>query len=168
MFRVERSLSSAYAKLRTQFQKLAWEGQPAERAGPVCYTVRSPRDVVQIHGLPRCFPHALLAEPKPQQTGTGLLIRLGEVATTSESTNVIQRADVRMLQLGNRLGLTLEPLAQLGIERQMLRQHLDRDLAVERRIDGLPNLAHATLADLVDEREVQERLSPGKVHGGGV
>ena len=27
------------------------------------------------------------AEPKPQQTGTGLLIRLGEVATTSGSTN---------------------------------------------------------------------------------
>ena len=60
MFRVKRALSSAYAKLRTQFQKLAWEGQPAERAGPVCYTVRSPRDVVHVHGLPRCFPHALL------------------------------------------------------------------------------------------------------------
>ena len=27
-------------------------------------------------------------EPKPQQTGTGLLIRYGEVATTSGSTNL--------------------------------------------------------------------------------
>ena len=91
MFRVKRALSSAYAKLRTQFQKLAWEGQPAERAGPVCYTVRSPRDVVQIHGLPRCFPHALLAEPKPQQTGTRLLPGLGVTATVTGSTLSLPR-----------------------------------------------------------------------------
>jgi len=31
-------------------------------------------------------PSTLFAEPKPQQTGTGLLNRLGEVATTSGST----------------------------------------------------------------------------------
>ena len=30
-------------------------------------------------------------EPKPQQTGTGLLIRRGEVATTSGSTNSLPR-----------------------------------------------------------------------------
>src|SRR5262249_20810428 len=35
-----------------------------------------------------CREHHLpFAEAKPQQTGTGLLIRRGEVATTSDSTN---------------------------------------------------------------------------------
>jgi hypothetical protein len=38
---------------------------------------------VQVLSRPPFF-----LEPKPQQTGTGLLIRFGEVATTSGSTNL--------------------------------------------------------------------------------
>jgi len=35
----------------------------------------------------------IFKEPKPQQTGTGLLNRFGEVATTSGSTIQIQNAE---------------------------------------------------------------------------
>ena len=38
-------------------------------------------------------------EPKPQQTGTGLLIRQGEVATTSGSTNSSAECRVRNAEL---------------------------------------------------------------------
>jgi hypothetical protein len=50
------------------------EGKKSELFRPTLYT---------LHSSLVPFP-----EPKPQQTGTGLLIRFGEVATTSGSTNL--------------------------------------------------------------------------------
>ena len=43
---------------------------------------------------------------------------------------VVERADVGMVQAGDRLGLALEPLLQIGAICDMLGQHLDGDSAV--------------------------------------
>ena len=48
------------------------------------------RESVSLGGASPLSPTNFM-EPKPQQTGTGLLIRYGEVATTSGSTNLFQR-----------------------------------------------------------------------------
>ena len=56
--------------------------------------------------------------------------------------DVVERADVRMRELRDRLRLPLEPLANLGGGRQMLRQHLDRDGALEPRVPRLVDLSH--------------------------
>ena len=56
-------------------------------------------------------------------------------------------ADVRMAQGGDRLGLALEPLFQIGIRRDMLGKHLDGDGAVEAGVTGLVDLAHAARAE---------------------
>jgi len=44
-----------------------------------------------ICNTPILLHSILFTEPKPQQTGTGLLIRFGEVATTSGSTISLPR-----------------------------------------------------------------------------
>ena len=55
------------------------------------------------------------------------------------------RADVRVLQLGDRLRLALEPLAVAPVLAEAIRQNLDRHLAVETRVAGTVDLAHAAL-----------------------
>ncbi len=52
-----------------------------------------------------------------------------------------------MVQRGDRAGLTLEPLLEIGIRRDMLGQHLDGDRAVQAGVGGLIDLPHAPLAD---------------------
>ena len=68
-------ISPLGALLREPFSP-AWD-----QTGPADTTSRA--SPVQVRVLSR----APFAESKPQQTGTGLLIRFGEVATTSGSTN---------------------------------------------------------------------------------
>ena len=57
--------------------------------------------------------------------------------------NVVQRADVRMGELRDRAGLTIEAFAELRIGRERLRKDFDRDRAIEPRVAGFVHLAHA-------------------------
>jgi len=50
---------------------------------------------------------------------------------------------MRMIQACDRVSFPLEPLAQIDSVRQMFRQNLDRDDAVETRITSTVDLAHA-------------------------
>ena len=61
--------------------------------------------------------------------------------------DVVKGADVRMRELRDRLRLALEPLADFGRGREMLRQNLDRDRALEPRVLRLVDLAHPSGAD---------------------
>ena len=56
----------------------------------------------------------------------------------------MKRADVRMVQAGDRLGFPLEPLAQIGVVSGMRQEHLDGDGAVEAGVAGLVDLPHAS------------------------
>ena len=51
-----------------------------------------------------------------------------------------------MLQAGDGLGLALKARPQIWVGRKVRRQYLDGDSAVEPRIAGLIDLAHATSA----------------------
>ena len=61
--------------------------------------------------------------------------------------HVVEDADVWMFQRGDRLRLALEPLVKLGVVFQVLGQDLDRDAAVQARVAGLVDLAHAAGAE---------------------
>ena len=56
--------------------------------------------------------------------------------------DVVERADVRVLEARDRSGFSRQPLAPLGVLVEVLGQHLDRDLAVESGIAGAVDLAH--------------------------
>ena len=66
-------------------------------------------------------------------------------------TNVVESADVRVLQVGEGVGFALEPLAEFGLLGQVSGQGFDRDDAVEACVAGLIHLAHATGAEWRDD-----------------
>ena len=76
--------------------------------------------------------------------------------------------DVRVMQMGRRLGLVAETLEMLGVEGGGERQHLQGDAPAERELDRLVDDPHAAAADLADDLEVAQRLAGDGVVGGGV
>jgi len=52
-----------------------------------------------------------------------------------------------MVQRGGGFGLTLEPLAGTGIVAQLGREKLERDVALQQRVLGQDDFAHAALAE---------------------
>ncbi len=62
--------------------------------------------------------------------------------------DVVQRADVWMIQCGDGARLTLEALARLGVVGEARGQDLDRHRAIESRVARFVDLAHPARADL--------------------
>ncbi len=60
---------------------------------------------------------------------------------------VVERNDPRMLEPGHQMGLGLEPADELGTVRKLLSDHLDRDLAVERRLPATEHHGVRAVAD---------------------
>ncbi len=71
----------------------------------------------------------------------------------------VHGGDVGVVERGECAGLALEAGTALGIGGQRLGQHLDGDLAAQRRVERLPDHAHAALAELVDDAVVQQGLA---------
>ena len=61
--------------------------------------------------------------------------------------DVVEMADVRVVQRGDRAGLELKSLLQVRIGGDMLGQHLDSDSAVQASVGGFVDLAHAACAE---------------------
>jgi len=64
--------------------------------------------------------------------------------------------DVRVVQLCNRLGLTLEPGETVGVLCHSLMDHLYRHIAVKPLVTGAVDLSHPALADLLDDAVMAE------------
>ena len=56
--------------------------------------------------------------------------------------DVMERANVRVVQAGDGLRLALEPLLEIGVGGDMLGEHLDGDGAVESRVSGFVHFPH--------------------------
>ena len=63
------------------------------------------------------------------------------------AADVMERADVRMIQRGDGARLTLEALASLGIVGDLRRQDLDRHVPTEPGVAGAVDLAHPARAE---------------------
>ena len=65
--------------------------------------------------------------------------------------DVVDRADVRMIQRRCRLGLAPEALESLSVLRQILRQKLERDEAPQPGVLSLVDDTHPPAAELLDD-----------------
>ena len=82
---------------------------------------------------------------------------------------VVQRADVRVRQPGHDPGFAIEALPAARVVRDLRRQHLDRDEAIEPRIAGTIDTPHPARADRVEDLErtkAAARPDVGLVHIG--
>jgi hypothetical protein len=64
-----------------------------------------------------------------------------------------------MVEAGHNLGLAFETTQTIRIARQLVGEDLDRHLAIELGIGGLPDHAHPALADLLDQAVVRQSLT---------
>ena len=61
--------------------------------------------------------------------------------------HVIERTDVRMVELGDRAGFAIEAVAELRISGEGVREDLDRHRAIETCVAGFVHFAHAAGAE---------------------
>jgi hypothetical protein len=57
--------------------------------------------------------------------------------------DIVKRANVRVIQGGDRARLAVEALTELRVGRERGRQHFDRDDAIEARVARLVDFPHA-------------------------
>ncbi len=65
--------------------------------------------------------------------------------------NFVNRADVRMVQRGGRLGLTLEASQRLRVSGDFIGKKLQGDKSVQGYVLGFVDNAHAAAAELIDD-----------------
>ncbi len=110
---------------------------------PVCF-------VEPVHNLNPVFERRVewqraFLQPLGQRLAFDVLHN--EVIDTVLLAYVIKRADVRMVELRNRLRLAFEACLAFGALGEMLGEDLDGDGPVEAGVVGFVNLAHSSLAD---------------------
>ena len=93
-----------------------------------------------------------------------------EVVDAILTANVVQRADVHLIQRRNRAGFALETLPRVGRVGEMLRQNFDRDGAIQASVARPIDLAHPACPERSGHlvraepgtwREAHRVLSPG-------
>jgi hypothetical protein len=93
------------------------------------------------------------AGPLLQASGKGLALeeRHDDEVRAAGFADIEDSADVGMIEGGDDPRLALEPDAGDGIARHVRRQQFDRNAAIEPRVTGPVDLAHATSADRGDD-----------------
>ena len=79
-------------------------------------------------------------------------------------TDVVDAADVRMVERRDRPRFPFEPLPQIGIAGDVWLQHLDRDAAIEPRVARFVDLAHSASPEGGEDLIRTETGSGGKGH----
>jgi hypothetical protein len=90
-----------------------------------------------------------------------------EVVGLVLAADIVQAADMRVIQGRDRSGLPGEAPAELGIVRQIRREDLDRHATIESGVTGFVHLAHASRADEGDDLVGSETDTGPKRHAGG-
>ena len=80
-------------------------------------------------------------------------------------SNIVERADVRMLERGDRARFALEPCLELRVGSEPGRQYFDRDDAIEACVASALDLAHAAPAHERDGFVRTEPSSGREWHG---
>src|ERR1035438_9294988 len=77
----------------------------------------------------------------------------GDEGSSVVFARVIDRANIRMIQCGGGLRLTLKATQDLGIAGYFLRQELECDESMQARVMGLIDHTHSPASDEVDDAE---------------
>ncbi len=80
--------------------------------------------------------------------------------------DVVQRADVRMRETGDRSRLAFEALLHVGLHAELRRQHFDRDGPAQAGVDSLVDLSHPATADGRQDLVRSKARAGGKGHRG--
>src|SRR5688500_14912710 len=75
------------------------------------------------------------------------------------AADVVQRADVRVIQSRDDAGFTQEALDGFGVGVEVVGQELDRDLAAQTGVSGLVDHAHAARAEARQYLVMRDRLA---------
>ena len=78
--------------------------------------------------------------------------------------DIVERADVRVIEGRDRFGFALESLAAIRVGRGFVGQNLDRDGAIEPAVFRAIHLAHAARAERRDDFIGAEAGAGGKAH----
>jgi hypothetical protein len=65
-----------------------------------------------------------------------------EDTASPAARHVVECADVRLIELGNRACLAVKALSELRVSGERLRENLDGDGAIQTRVSGLVDLSH--------------------------
>ena len=87
-----------------------------------------------------------------------------EIVEARVVADVVDAADVRVLEARDRFGLAFEPLAHVGRDRFGAGDDLDGDEPIEARIARAVDLAHAALAERIDDLVRSEPGAAGEHH----
>ncbi len=94
--------------------------------------------------------HLVQGQGAPRQAHAQVLA-LGQFHDQDRLTvhvfETVKGGDVLVLQRGQHAGFALEPGQAVGLAGQLLRQHLQRHIAVQTRVPRLVDLAHAPATD---------------------
>lgn len=83
----------------------------------------------------------------------------GDERLAAVRSDVVNRADVRVIERGCGLRLALESFERRGIVRRFVRQKLQRDRTAKPRVFGLEYDAHPATAEFFEDAIVRDRLS---------
>ena len=108
-----------------------------------------PQQRVQFHRTPR----------DQVLQGHALQIFHGDKRLAVFLANVVNGADVGMVQRGSRLRLALKAAERLGILGHFIGQKFERDKTMQPRVFGFVNHTHAAAAQLLDNAVVRNGLS---------
>ena len=82
-----------------------------------------------------------------------------ENAPALVDADVVDRADVRMIERRRDPRFALEAVGDVGRQLDALRQQLQRDVTAEARVDGLVDDAHSAGAELPDDAVVENLIT---------
>src|SRR5262245_24734742 len=78
--------------------------------------------------------------------------------------DVVDRPDIGMIQRGENLSLALEPANPLRVARKLIRQNLDRNVALQLQVAPSIHLAHSAFAEQTCDLVIPKLGSDGKGH----
>ena len=87
-----------------------------------------------------------------------------EVVDARVVPDVVERADVRMLEVGDHPGFTLEAFPPIGIGRRIAGEDLDGDRAAETKVARFVDLTHAPDAEEAEDFVDSEATARGETH----
>ncbi len=98
--------------------------------------------------------HRALLDPRAQRLALEQLHDGDRQAV--DDRQLVNRQDARVRERGHRSRLGLEPAPHLGVGRDVRGHHLDRHVAIEPRVAGPIDLAHAARTDGLDDLVLRE------------
>ena len=127
--------------------------------------VGSGQSMSDLQGIVQSLAHRDRSAAQPLAQGFSLKQFGYDVGRSLVSADVEYRKNIGMVQGGGGQGLLLKAAQSVGVQRQRLRQDLDRYFALEARVTGAVDLAHAARAQKRNNFVRSKFGAWGQIHG---